>query len=173
MYSKSTHQMYIYGSLLVFFHLVPCFCTFFRFIPYWNEVLQKLFSPSFFFSFEGFLNHLPSKRRTCLLCCRWTLWAMETSTFCAGDEHLSTEAKQIENMRSNFKPHTQLATNDFQTVLMSKWLLLTGTHLWKRVVSHLCTHLQVHYTHKLHRCCNSIFCWTKRSSRKLIWYKKQ
>ena len=33
------------GSLLVFFHFMPCFCAFFRSISTWNEVLQKYFFP--------------------------------------------------------------------------------------------------------------------------------
>ena len=42
--------------------------------------------------------------------------------------------------------HTQLATSDFQTDLMSRWLLLTSTHLRKQAVSRSRTHVRVYAT---------------------------
>ena len=46
-----------------------------------------------------------------------------------------------------------------------RWLLLSGTHLRKGAVSRSCVLLQVRYMyiHKLY-ICNSVLCWTKRSS---------
>ena len=37
------HVPKIHSSLLTFFHLVSCFCNFFRSICTWNRVLQKIF----------------------------------------------------------------------------------------------------------------------------------
>ena len=54
------------GSLLAFFYLVPCFCTFFRPIPTWNEVLQKRYM---YFPGE---HHDSSSTHSgwCIGCCR-------------------------------------------------------------------------------------------------------
>ena len=55
----------------------------------------------------------------CILCRTQTLLVLETNAFHAGDEHFSAGNECIENVRSNFShAHTQLATSDFQTVLM-------------------------------------------------------
>ena len=66
------------GSLLAFFHF-----RLYLFYPFsapsmlkWKEVLENFF-PLFPLFFEGFLNHLPKRGRTCLLCCRQTLRCRE------------------------------------------------------------------------------------------------
>ena len=48
--------------------------------------------------------------------------------------------------------HTASSYQWFQNRNISKWLLLTGTHLWKRAASHFCTYLWVRYTHMLCIC---------------------
>ena len=123
------------GSLLAFFHLCLISvlfsgASFFRSIlsfcqvhPYWNEVFQKLFR-WFLFFFRSFLNHLPNKRRMCLLCWRQTLFALVAN---AGD-------KCIENAHSYFNPVQLHITSDVQTELFFR-LLFTDTHLRKRAVT--------------------------------------
>ena len=65
------------------------------------------------------------------LCWRRKLLARGKNTFWASDEH-------VEKMSSKFQPHitTHVATNEFQTELISR-LLLTGTHLRKQAVATL------------------------------------
>ena len=71
--------------------------------------------------------------------------------YCTSDEHYSARDECVENKCSNFsRAHVQVATSNFQTELLLR-LLLTGTHVWKRVVATLlyspvCTlHPQVTY----------------------------
>ena len=58
-----------------------------------------------------------------------TRCALVTNALSAGDE-------SVENELSNFShTYTALATSDFQTELISRWLPLTGTHIRKRAVA--------------------------------------
>ena len=84
--------------------------------------------------FRGFLNHFPSRRRTLLLCWRWTLFAWERTRYALVTNSLKT------SIQNSAPPHTHTATyaatctSDFQTELVSR-LLLTGTHLRKQAVA--------------------------------------
>ena len=71
----------------------------------------------------------------CLLCWRRTLLARGMNMFCASDEPLEMESNVLKTRIQTFATHTQLATSDFQIELISRWLLLTGTHLRKRMVA--------------------------------------
>ena len=60
---------------------------------------------------------------------RWrrTLVALETNSFRAGDELVS---RWIQRKRAfELQPHTQLATSNFQTKVMSRWSLLSHSYL--------------------------------------------
>ena len=118
-------------SLLVFFHFMPYFCPFLRSILTWKAVRQRFPSPSFY-SFGGFPNQLQVEDEH-VYCAgdESTLLGMETNEFRTGDKHFSAGNEHIENTRSNFRhTHSQVATSDLQTDLMSRWLLLMGTHLY-------------------------------------------
>ena len=138
-FAKNTQQMYIVGYSSCVLLSLPCFCPFFRPILTWNEVLQRLF-PLVCVLFWGFLNHLPNRRQTHLLYWRRTLlvWGW-----------------------MHFAPVT-VATSDFQTKLISWWLLLTGSSYHAFV-------LTSEYAIPTSYICNSVLCWTKRSSSRLSW----
>ena len=149
--------------------LIPSlFLCFFRSIPTWNEVLQKHFFFSFC-SFGWFLNQLPNRRWTCLLCWSRTLLAIETNAFRSGDERFSAGDEGVENPQTsaththNTHTHNYIATSNFQTDLMSRRLLLTHTHFRKRAVSRSRAYLQWH---------NSILCWTESYSSRLKLIEK-
>ena len=131
----------------------------------------ETFFPSFGSFLWGFLNQLPNTciRQTHLFCWRQTVLAMKINKFRAGDKHCSAGDKHVETcVQTSATPHTQQATNEFQTDLMLRWLLPTGAHLRTWVVSCCCTHLWVCYTHKLyiHNC---VLCRTKWPSSRLNW----
>ena len=112
-------------------------------------VMKVCRTPLFALFSGGFLNQLPHRRWLSLVCRRQTHSAMKTNAFHAGDKPFSTGDEHVENKLSNFShTHIQLAISDFQTDLLSRGLLLKGTHIWKQVVSHSCTHLWVRYTYK-------------------------
>ena len=46
--------------------------------------------------------------------------------------------------------NTQLATSDFQTELVLRWLLLSGTQFQKWAVAITLSYLRVGYTHKIY-----------------------
>ena len=124
------------GSLHALFHLCLVSALFSASIPIWNEVLQKSCSLVTVL-FGWFLNHLPN--RTCFEIISATHFWIPYHT---ADEHVYREQRDC--VQSSAK-NTGLATSDFQTEIKSKSLLLTGTHLWKWVVSRTHTHLSVHY----------------------------
>ena len=96
--------------------------------------------------FWGVPKELPKKTNT-LLCWRRVLSALKTDAFSAATIAWKSALE--------LQPHTctQQDTNHFQTDVTSKWLLLTGTYLWKPAVSRSRTHLQVCHNYKLY-----IFC---------------
>ena len=76
--------------------------------------------------------------------CRQTCLSLVTNIFCAGDEHywqwrrtcftletntLVLEMSALKMLVRTSTTHTQLATSDFQTKLISRWSLVTATHL--------------------------------------------
>ena len=83
----------------------------------------------------------PSKKKTNMFI------VLEMNTFGDGNESVLYWRRTLWVLEMNalktciwLQSHnTQLhvATSNFQTDLMSWWLLLTGIHLWKRAVSHL------------------------------------
>ena len=110
-------------------------------------MFYKNLFPQFPFFFGGFLNHLPDRRRTRLLCWKWTpLWGM--SVFCASDEHFSAGYECVKNTRSNFIPTQLHITSDFQTELLSRMLLTcTCTHRWKQAVAFMLMYLSLSKLH--------------------------
>ena len=108
------------------------------------------FSPQFLFFFGGFIANFQMKLYPWNLishCTRTCLW-LATNAFCAGDKHfwhwrwthfeleinpLSAGDKLFEH--SNFS-HTH--TTSYQRLpkrFISRWLLVTATHLWKWTIS--------------------------------------
>ena len=87
---------------------------------------------NFFLSFCSFLggrglNQLPNTRRTCLLCWRRTVLALETNTLLAEDEHFSAGDQRVENARSNFmQPHTHTAS--YQRLPNRSYVEMIATH---------------------------------------------
>ena len=77
----------------------------------------------------GVLNQLPNTRWMCLLWWRRRVLALDTGdkqstcTCSAGNECT------VNGRSYSSHTHTQLATSDFQTDHMLRWLLLAGTHL--------------------------------------------
>ena len=108
---------------------LPCFCPFIRSMLNRKEVLYKLFPYHLFFS-DGFLTNFQIE---------------DECVYCVGDEHFwrsgrmrlalvkRTRSKRVFKLKPS-RPHTQLATNYFQTELRSR-LLLTGTKLRKLAVA--------------------------------------
>ena len=130
---KNTKQMS--GSLLAFFHLCLVSALFSGPSLTKKKFPKKIF-PFFWLFFKGFLNHLPNRRRMHLLCWRWTLLAWGKNVFCTSEEHFSAGDKCVENAHScKLQPHTQLTISNLQIEPISRWLLLTGTHLRKQAVA--------------------------------------
>ena len=84
------------------------FLYFFRPIPNWNEVLQKLF---------------PNK-----LARRRARFALVTNA-------LVLETNEWRTSVQTSATHTTIATSGFQTDVISRWLLHSGTHLRKREIA--------------------------------------
>ena len=96
-----------------------------------DKIVSAIYSPS---------NTISHCRRTCLLLATNgfvlernsfgagdNTFCAEDSTLCAGDEHFSAVDERVENTCSNFiHMHTQLATTNFQTELMSSSPSKTG-----------------------------------------------
>ena len=162
-----------YSSCVLLF--LPCFCPFFRSILNWNEVLQKVF-PSFLFFFGGFLNHLPNRRRTRLLCWRWTLFARGMNAFCSSDERFSAGDECVENARSNLSPlplHTHSYICSYQRLSNRNSFEIT-THRCSRSKASGRYHAFV-LTSKnatpTSYISNSVPWWTKRPSSRLSWWE--
>ena len=110
----------------------------------------------------GCLNQLPNRTH------------FETVTTILTSEYvitLQTCLSLATRLCSNFShKHTAIATSNFQTKLILRWLLLTNTHLRKRVVSGFLTHFRVRYyaadMHKLY-IYTSVFCCIKCFSSRL------
>ena len=158
-----TQQMQ--GSLLAFFY--PCLVSALFSGPSLLEMkfCRNSFSPIVSVLFGGFLNQPPNKRWTCFCardehfwCWRWAYFTLEMNT-------LVLETNVLKTRVQTSVTHTKLATSNFQTNLMLRWLLLIGTHFRKQAVSRSRSHLRVCYTHKLYNgiyvcvCNNSIQCW--------------
>ena len=140
-------------------------------------MLHRNFFPWFLF-FWGFLNQLSSKTQHIHLYCRGSLCHSPPYTishcrrtymymYCARDE--STSMLEMNVLKTHVQASathtaTGVATNNFQTDLTMRWLLLSCTHLRKGAVSRSCVLLRVRYMyiHNLY-ICNSVLCWTKRS----------
>ena len=90
---------------------------------------------------------------------------LETNTPSAGDKHfwclrqmrftletntLGIKMNTLEMSIGTSATRTLLATNDLQTDLSSRWLLLTDTNIQKWEASHTYTHLQARYAHALY-----------------------
>ena len=66
----------------------------------------------------------------CVFCWGRTLLVLETSMFCTGDEHFSAGDERIENAYLSFSHTcTHIATSDFQTEFVWRWLLLSQVHV--------------------------------------------
>ena len=102
------------------------FLHFFLVQPYLKWSLAETFSLVSVL-FGGFLNQLPNRRWTCLLCWKGTLLAMETNAFYAGNEHFSAGDEHLETCVQTSSTNTQLATYK----RLSRWLLLTSNHFRK------------------------------------------
>ena len=111
----------------------------FLFEEFKTNVQTNLIQNSLFYSPLNMISHCI---RMCLslvmsvFCLEPNTLVLETDAFCAGDKHFSAGDERVENECSNFShTHTQLATSDYQTKLMSRWLLVTATHIWTQVLS--------------------------------------
>ena len=102
------------------------------------NVYREIIFPNFR-SFSGVKFRTPTRS----LCCRRKLLALERNAFSASGERFSAGGERIQSASSNFSPnpppplpiHTRLATSDFQTKLISRWLLIARAHLQKRAVA--------------------------------------
>ena len=121
--------------VLLGFFISALFLSFFKSIPFEMKLYRNYFSQVSVL-FRGFLNHLPNRKWTHWLRWKRTHFAWGTKAFCTSDEGFSAGGERVENAHSNFT-HTQLhvATSDFQTELILRWLLLRSTHLRKRAVA--------------------------------------
>ena len=136
-------------------------------VPSLNEMkFYKHSFPSFCYFLRGFVNQLPNRRWTHLLCWRQTLLAMETNALCTGDKHFSARDERVVNVHSNFS-NTHAA--GYQWLPNRPYVQIIATHKYSPPktngfmlsYSHLSTlHPQVIQTY-------GILCMTKRSSSSL------
>ena len=98
--------------------------------------LQKLF-PTLILLYLG-VNQLPNKCWTHLLHWRSTHFALKMNS-------LVLETNVLDTRVQTSATHSQQATSDFQTDLISRYMLLTGTctHVWKQAVSCSRTHFRI------------------------------
>ena len=114
---KNTQQMY--GSLLAFLYLCIDSCIFSR--PSLHEMkFYRTFSLVSVL-FGGFLNHLPIRRRTCLLSWRQTCFALEMNAILLGMNVLKTQVKTTAtHTQAHIHVHTQAHTHTQSYQWLSK-----------------------------------------------------
>ena len=162
---------------IVFLHffISAMFLSFFGSILNWSEYSQKLFSCCC--SFGGFLNHLPNRSRTRLMCWRRSLFVLGQRCFALLTNALVLEMNVLKTGIQTSAPFTHsplthtatyVATNDFQTENFLKIANCryspskTGGSYHAQVpISEYAT--PIRYIH------DSVLCWTKWPSSRPSW----
>ena len=120
---------------VVFLHsFIACLDSpLFQVHPYLKWSLQKHFLPKLFFFWGGFLNLLPNRRPTLLLCSRWRLLALETNSFDAGSNTLVLETVTLKTRIRTSATHAQLHTCSYmyQRLPNRPYVEMIATHTCK------------------------------------------